>query len=369
MKTSKLLLMITAAVVSVTGCSEAGKYEMPEVQFSEGEKAQIQKLNDNSIDLFNAIKDDEEAPVFISPLSMIMDMGQLVNVSMKNYSDLLAFTNSTSVEEMNNLFAKVMASTQYKKKGVDFTINNAVFFNSLYQVPAAGKKAVEEYYNSETFVRDFTESQAVLSEISDWIRKKTKDVLKVDNLEIDKDWRSYVVNALYFKGAWAKKFESKSTKTEDFAGVTGNRKVPMMHNYGNYNYCEYGGFEAIELPYGNGDYVMTVMIGKSEDRLSPEVMSGIVSAMKKEYVSLGFPKFETETDISEFPISLVKFDSFRHVAKINVDEEGTEAAAVTIIGDATAAPQEPKELVFNQPFYYVITQKTTGIILFVGYYC
>ena len=98
MKTSKLLLMITAAVVSVNGCSEAGKYEMPEVQFSEGEKAQIQKLNDNSIDLFNAIKDGEETPVFISPLSMIMDMGQLVNVSMKDYSDLLAFTNSTSVE-------------------------------------------------------------------------------------------------------------------------------------------------------------------------------------------------------------------------------------------------------------------------------
>ena len=119
MKTSKLLLMITAAVVSVTGCSEAGKYEMPEVQFSEGEKAQIQKLNDNSIDLFNAIKDDEETPVFISPLSMIMDMGQLVNVSMKDYSDLLAFTNSTSVVEMNNLFAKVMASAQFKNMGVE----------------------------------------------------------------------------------------------------------------------------------------------------------------------------------------------------------------------------------------------------------
>ena len=303
MKTSKLLLMITAAVVSVTGCSEAGKYEMPEVQFSEGEKAQIQKLNDNSIDLFNAIKDDEETPVFISPLSMIMDMGQLVNVSMKDYSDLLAFTKSTSVEEMNNLFAKVMASTQYKKKGVDFTINNAVFFNSLYQVPATGKKAVEEYYNSETFVRDFTESQAVLSEISDWIRKKTKDVLKVNNLEIDKDWRSYVVNALYFKGIWAKKFDSKNTKPEDFTGVTGKRKVQMMHNYDNYNYCEYGGFETIELPYGNGDYVMTLMMSKSKDKLSPEVMSGIVSAMEKEYISLGFPKFETETDISEFPIS------------------------------------------------------------------
>ena len=369
MKTSKLFLMITAAVVSVTGCSEAGKYEMPEVQFSEGEKAQIQKLNDNSIDFFNAIKDGDETPVFISPLSMIMDMGQLVNVSMKDYSNLLAFTNSTSVEEMNNLFAKVMASTQYKKKDVDFTINNAVFFNSLYQVPATGKKAVEEYYNSETFVRDFTESQAVSSEISDWIRKKTKDVLKVNNLTIEKDWQSYVVNALYFKGAWAKKFESKSTKTEVFAGVTGNRKVPMMHNYGNYNYCEYSGFEAIELPYGNGDYVMTVMISKSEDRLSPEVMSGIVSAMKKEYISLGFPKFETETDISEFPISLVKFDSFRHVAKINVDEEGTEAAAVTVIGDGALAPNAPRELIFNQPFYYVITQKTTGIILFVGYYC
>ena len=359
MKTSKLLLMITAAVVSVTGCSEAGKYEMPEVQFSEGEKAQIQKLNDNSIDLFNAIKDGDETPVFISPLSMIMDMGQLVNVSMKDYSNLLAFTNSTSVEEMNNLFAKVMASTQYKKKGVDFTINNAVFFNSLYQVPAAGKKAVEEYYNSETFVRDFTKSQAVSSEISDWIRKKTKDVLEVDNLTIEKDWQSYVVNALYFKGSWAKKFESKSTKTEDFVGVTGNRKVPMMHNYGNYNYCEYGGFEAIELPYGNGDYVMTVMISKSEDRLSPEVMSGIVSAMKKEYISLGFPKFETETDISEFPISLAKFDSFRHVAKINVDEEGTEAAAVTVIGDGPIAPNAPRELIFNQPFYYVITQEST----------
>ena len=367
MKTSKLLLMITAAVVSVTGCSEAGKYEMPEVQFSEGEKAQIQKLNDNSIDLFNAIKDGEEAPVFISPLSMIMDMGQLVNVSMKDYSDLLAFTNSTSVDEMNNLFAKVMASTQYKKKGVEFTINNAVFFNSLYQVPAAGKKAVEEYYNSETFVRDFTKSQAVSSEISDWIRKKTKDVLKVDNLTIEKDWQSYVVNALYFKGSWAKKFESKSTKTEDFAGVTGNRKVPMMHNCGKYNYCEYGGFEAIELPYGNGDYSMIVMMSKSKDRLSPEIMNYITSSMTMIPLTLGLPKFETETDISEFPISSAKFDSFRHVAKINVDEEGAEAAAVTLIGFGSA--EFPKGLVFNQPFYYVITQKTTGVILFVGYYC
>ena len=143
----------------------------------------------------------------------------------------------------------------------------------------------------------------------------------------------------------------------------------MMHNYDDYNYCEYGGFEAIELPYGKGDYAMTVIMGKSEDKLSPEVMSGIVSAMKKEYISLGLRKFETETDISEFPISLVKFDSFRHVAKINVDEEGTEAAAVTVIGDAAIAPNAPRELVFNQPFYFVITQKSTGVILFVGYYC
>ena len=84
-------------------------------------------------------------------------------------------------------------------------------------------------------------------------------------------------------------------------------------------------------------------------------------------LTLGLPKFETETDISEFPISSAKFDSFRHVAKINVDEEGAEAAAVTLIGFGSA--EFPKGLIFNQPFYYVITQKTTGIILFVGYYC
>ena len=220
----------------------------------------------------------------------------------------------------------------------------------------------------------------------------------LDEKEFNPDAVSYLLNAIYFKGTWTMKFDKKETVDEEFihAGATKEMIVrPMMHQTAEFDYAETNSYQALRLPYGNGSYAMTVLLPKKETNALPKVPTveeweKLNQLMSGQTVDVKLPRFETDTDIDLKPIMIAlgmpdAFDDckadfpyfcnvpvyiglMKQVAKIKLDEEGTEASAVTVIEvDWKSAPSYPTFRA-NHPFLYVISERQTGAVFFIGQY-
>lgn len=231
-------------------------------------------------------------------------------------------------------------------------------------------------------------------------RKDDPEVLKEG--EFDPGAVSYLLNAIYFKGDWAEKFNKDNTKNETFTKENNTKKsVPMMCQYHEFNYTQTNESQALCLPYGNGSFSMTILLpmeGKTildvAQTLTTEKWKNIMQNMRGCPVDLKLPRFESDTDIDLRPVmaklgmpdafdgNKADFSNFcnvctyiglmKQVAKIKVNEEGTEAAAVTVVDmlETSAVDPEPFYVTFhaNHPFLYVISERQTGAIFFIGQY-
>ena len=249
-----------------------------------------------------------------------------------------------------------------------------------------------DYYDAQPEARDFYDglTRDVINQWgSDHTQGMIKEVLTKD--EFDKDAVSYLLNALYFKGAWANKFNPDYTRDEPFDG---SETVPMMHITDEFQYTDNDLYQAVKLPYGNGAYLMTVILPREGKTISDVLkqMDGKNWQFKGggSDVDLKLPRFETNTNLDLKPImmalgmptafnpGLADFSEFcnvptyiglmKQVARIIVNEEGTEAAAITIIGEATAGMPHYSRFYATRPFLYLISEQSSGCIFFIGQY-
>ena len=196
------------------------------------------------------------------------------------------------------------------------------------------------------------------------------------------------------KGAWANKFDKSQTRNEAF---NGGSTVPMMHQQTTLTYGESDNCQMLSLPYGNGAYRMTVLLPREGSTVA-DVLEDLTAdrwqrmPMADAEVDVKLPSFESNTDVTlndimsqlGMPKAFTDFAEFpdfcnvptriglmKQVARIKVDEAGTEAAAVTVIGMVTTAiSPEPRLVTFHatRPFLYVISERSTGAIFFIGQY-
>ena len=210
----------------------------------------------------------------------------------------------------------------------------------------------------------------------------------------------YLLNALYFKSCWSLKFNKERTVSEPFTLASGAKKqTPMMKQNGDFRYGEGTTFTALRIPYGNGAYSMTVLLprnGKSTKDVAAELATTDWSVLLRKFSSyetdLWLPKFETKygeklndilidmgmakafdptADFTAMSPDALCLSFVRQDAVIKVDEEGTEAAAVTSAGVIkNTSVETPKYVVFHadHPFLYIISEQSTGAILFAGRY-
>jgi serpin B len=211
----------------------------------------------------------------------------------------------------------------------------------------------------------------------------------------------YLINAIYFKGTWAKEFNPESTQSMAFnLSDDGFKAVDMMGRLDTIDYQKNETFSAIRMPYGNGNFSMTVFLpndNKTIDDVAASFTPGNWKSWQESFeetknVDIRLPKFKveyektlndilmdmgmnlaftTQADFSNINPARDLFISFvKHKTFIEVDEKGTEAAAVTIIGfeNTSVDPDEPQKIYFHctKPFLYAITEKDTGAILFMG---
>ena len=375
----------------------ASDFDAPkEIELAEGEQQLIESNNDFAFNLFRKARGDKSK--ILSPLSITFALGMLNNgadgQTLKEINETLGF-GEAGADAINAFCQKMLREANTLDDRTKALIANTIFVNEGlgYRLQEGFIDKANTYYSAEPQNRDFNDGET-MDVINQWANDHTMGMIPkvLDEDSFDPNVVSYLLNALYFKGMWSNPFRKDMTRNESFGG---GEEVPMMHKMGEeFQYTENDLYQAIRLPYGNGAYQMTVFLPR-EDKTIGEVLETLngsnwqFDSLPTE-VDLKLPRFETDTYqplvkemselgmpsaftlLAEFPWfcnTPVYISNMFQVAKIKLDEEGTEAAAVTVIGvDSYAMPDEPKRFHANRPFLYIISEQSTGAIFFIGQY-
>ena len=379
--------------------------ELKYISLTRTEQELVNNNNDFAFNLFREImnKQTREQSEIISPISITYALGMLNNGAagdtQKQINKVLGF-GEAGADGINDFCKKMLTEAPNLDKLTKVMIANTIYMNQGYQLNTDFVSKAKTFYDAEPETRNFADGKT-LDVINKWGSDHTQgmipEVLKEN--EFDPTSISYLLNAIYFKGAWAERFDKGNTKDETFKGYSTKKQVPMMSQEHEFNYQENELCQALCLPYGNNAYRMTILLPKEGKTIS-DVLKTLTADTWQNYLWMGsaivdvkLPRFESQSDVkleeimstlgmpNAFNPNLAEFPNFcnkptfismmKQVAKIKLNEEGTEAAAITVIGmKETAIPSEPQHVSFHatRPFLYVISEQSTGTIFFIGKY-
>ena len=405
-----VFILAATAVIALASCEniipEEELTERKDIVLTKAQAEFVKANNGFALDLFrNVAQGEKDKSLLISPLSVTIDFGMVnngaVGQTQQEIYETLGYKES-SVEGLNDFCHTMMKQSAAVDPSTTLEIANAAVVNKLYPgLKDSFTKTVKSFYDAEVIYKDFGKDD-IKKLVNDWCDKKTHGMIpELLKSPVDPGEYAHFLNAVYFKGIWTNKFKKDETKKEPFTSVDGSKTtVKMMHQKDRFNYGAIPDLcTAVSLPYGNQAYRMTLLLpmeGKTlanlVDKLDKEAWSRL--EMFGVEVDVKIPAFETEYFVSLKEIlpkmgirqafsSAADFSAMSstpylyigdvlHKAKIKVDEEGTEAAAVTdIIMDVAAAPgYTPPTYEFHadRPFLYLITEVSTGAIYFIGQY-
>ena len=342
----------------------------------------------------------------ISPLSVTYLMSMLANgadgATQQQILSTLGWADKgqqqPTLQDINDFSRMVMEKAGKLDKAVTVDIANYIAVNNQHKVNGKFQKSVEQNYKAGVESLDFTSSKT-LKRINGWCSDHTRGMIPSIIDQVEPQAVSYLMNAIYFNGTWSDKFDEKETKLERFRGYTRDiKRVNMMHRHDEYFYADGKNFQAVQIPYGNGAFRMTVILpadGKAVEEvmatMDGEKFLQLQQSMEKCNVDLKLPRFTTEAEqplndvISALGAPLIftpqaNFSQFANgdffvskmlqKAKIEVSEEGTKAAAVTaaIMVMSALQPEMKRNVTFHadHPFAYIISERSTGNIFFMG---
>jgi len=366
-----------------------------DITLTEEEKQLVEGNNSFAFNFFRKTRGEESS--ILSPLSVTYALGMLNNgaagQTQQEICDVLGF-GQAGADAINQFCRKMLTEAPTLDKTTAAEIANTIYVNSGLgcELQQGFVDKANEYYDAQPETRNFYDG-VTWEVINQWANEHTHGMVPTVFPSADAfnpNAASYLLNALYFKGAWTHKFSVENTHDEPFQGST--NPVPMMSNrWDEFAYTENDLYQAIRLPYGNKAFLMTVFLpreGKSIDDVlaSMDGHNWQFQSSRLYKVDLKLPRFKTETGLpltqvmkelgmptafsaaAEFPYlgnSTFHIGGMLQKAAINLDEEGTEAAAVTLIDVATGMPQV---VTFhaNRPFFYTISERSTGCIFFIG---
>jgi serpin B len=280
---------------------------------------------------------------------------------------------------------------------------NALWVQQGYHFNPAYRKAVAYFYGGAFHGVNFhAQPEEAVRAINAWVSKKTRKKIKelLNRDCIDADTRLVLTNAVYFKGRWVERFDRAATTDEDWHGPGGTGKVPMMHREGGYyHYYQGDGFQALGMPYEGFELAMLVVLPTQkgglaalETRFAAEgLYQQVVGGLYHEGVVVSLPRFTMEAEFRLKPVLCalgaglafsdgadfggigegpLRLSEVVHKAFVEVNEEGTEAAAATGVsvgtGEAMRLPTEPPVFRADHPFLFFIRDRDTNAVLFSG---
>ena len=404
MKTMISLFMAFLLVV-VSSCQkdDMEPYENKVIELDEKSAQLIEAENEFGFELYQHVFSSETKHdnIMVSPLSVSLALAMTYNGA--NGETKTAMEKTLKVygltpDEINKSYQTLVKALKNLDKKVILEIANAIFYREGFQVEKDFVSINNNYYDAKVSALDFGSPNAVKT-INNWVADKTNDKIETILDNITSEQVMFLLNAIYFKGPWKSKFEKKNTVKNDFHLENGSTvQVDFMQQTNTALFASNELFSAIRLPYGQGNFNMYVFLPHTEktlqditDNLNKDNWETWMENFSEQNVNIQFPKFKYEYEIklndvlSEMGMELafsrynadftginrnghLYIDYVKHKSFIEVDEEGTEAAAVTVVAiDYTSVgPGGNIPFIVNRPFMYAITEKSTGAVLFMG---
>ena len=357
-----------------------------------------------AFDLLGRLK-DQPGNLFVSPYSLSTALAMTYAGARGETADQMAATLhfdqppgplSAAFAEMDR---RLLAGPE--PRPYSLSIANALWGQEGDQFAPEFQTLLETHYRAGLRLVDFRSSERARSRINAWVEEKTggkiRDLLRPPSPSSDTSL--LLTNAIYFRSAWASPFSKAATRDEAFRGGEGREvQVPMMHRTGRLAYLDGDAFQAVEIPYEGNRLALMVLLPKAVDGLaafadsvSANSLSDWSGRMQPRPVDLALPRFRIETGIEvqgvlqTMGMTLafggdadfsgmngrrdLAISGVVHKAFVDVDEDGTEAAAATAVTMkrmSVARPEPPVAFRADHPFLFLIRDKTTGSVLFLG---
>jgi serpin B len=347
-------------------------------------------------------KEQPTKNVFISPYSISTVLQMVCYGAAGSTRQEMAGVLGTSDLEaasLNRACQELDQSIRNAQSNVVLSIANAIWYRAGTELRPGFVSVNKEFFSATMDALDFTAPRTA-GIINAWANKNTHGRIKdVVAGPLPADTEVFLANAIYFKGSWDRKFDAKVTKERGFHLSDGGQKqIPMMQQSGEFEYQEGNGCQAIRLPYAGrrlGMYVLLPEAGSSADKLLATLNAEVWQNQLRPQLlrrkgSLVFPRFKLEygaelkpsltalgmalpfsraADFSAMSARPLYLSAVKHKSFVEVNEEGTEAAAVTTARMAllSARPVTPPfEMVVDRPFLFMIEDNLTHTILFMG---
>ena len=344
---------------------------------------------------------DNNKNIFFSPSSIALALAMTYNGASGDTRSAMAKAlelQGMNLQQINSSYAKLKASLENPDSQVTLNIANSLWADKNASLKPDFIQNNQDFYQAKVTNLDFTDTGAP-SIINNWVKENTQGKIEKIVEKIDRDRVLFLLNAIYFKGSWTKEFEPEQTAQLPFYLASGEEKQhPMMSQSGEYKYYETEQFQAVSLPYGeNGRVSFYVFLPKENSNLKsfhenlnaanwekwisqfarrdgfvrlPRFKMDYEATLNNSLSALGMEEaFSDNANFSEMGNNL-KISEVKHKTFVEVNEEGTEAAATTSVGiqvtSAKIPSQQPFQMIVNRPFFCAIRDNQTQSILFMG---
>jgi serpin B len=406
---SGLLATMLVLLAAMPSCEKSGTKDQPvdpgdpvNISTEVYQKEVIDSANRFAFDLFKSILNDAKGldNIMISPFSITSALSMTLNGAAGETFEAMKKAlrlDGKTLEQINDTYLKLMTEMVPVDERVVMEIANSVWVEKHITVKEPFMKSLETWYKAEAREINVLDPEAV-DIVNGWIEEKTHDKV-TDMLNfLEPDLAMLLINAVYFNGKWRNQFDKADTKEETFyVAPSTPRMVPMMHQEENLKASKEGNVTIVDIPYGQGNYSMLVIL--PDEWISPSDVALALTPSKwnewinlldnnTQKVDLSMPRFKynykrtlnddlinmgmgiaftAAADFSNISNSGLMISRVEHQTFIETNEEGTEAAAATVVVMIDSiSGGGPLTITLDRPFLYFIREISTGTILFMG---
>ncbi len=379
----------------------AGRAEFGPVDLSESQKALVARQNDFALRLYGEISGGVAGNSVISPVSLNLDLGMLANgacgETLDEMRSILGMEPQMTAGDFNRTNKTLIEGLVSADKTSRISLAGSIWIDNRLEVVKDFVDINCDNYFAGIYRRQLSAVET-MDEINSWAEENTEGI--INNLlakPLEDEARMTLANALYFYGSWVDSFDKELTHKAGFLCNSGKsvQADMMVYSKREVEYACSDGCEAVYLPFGNGAYRMSLILPDKDrdiDMFASALTSGMLDRLhagagivenvlmlpkfevaaetrfRETFDKLGFGRiFGQSADFSGIsPARRLFIDDIIQKAVVKVDEEGAEGAAATLVVLDTSAGPDAGPIIFNRPFVFLISEKSTGAILFIG---
>jgi len=397
-----ILFTLTILLIILTGCQN-DKQPSADVAHKKLDKSFMQSHNEFGFKLFQQIAETEKDNIFISPTSVLIALSMLYNGSDGLTKDEIAETlqsEGIDMATLNEMNAALLASLGKETDDITLELANSLWINDNFELTDQFTSNMSGYYEAMIEAIDINDTQSIQM-INDWVSEATNEKITKMIEDIPPNMVLLIMNAIYLDAAWTIPFDENATENKPFHLANDETSdIPLMMRQEKFAYLENNDFQAIQLPYGADSQMNMTVILPDEDKSIDQFMQSLSNEQWEKWQeqfseqegTILLPKFTLEYEVNlNDPLAALGMPSafndqadltklvkdsdhlsvseIKHKSYLDVNEEGTEAAAVTsimVVEMSAVVDEEPFYMEVNRPFLIAITDHDTDAILFIG---